>query len=262
LLTGGYIKLFRSLVNWEWYEDINVKTLFIHLLLTVNYEPKQWQGISIEKGQRITSVDNLAKETKLSTMQIRGCLAKLERTGEISIKTTNKFTLITVENYTKFQGEEIENNKRITNEQQTNNKRITTMEESNKNINKNINNIYSVLDNYTSNDELRQALKDFLEMRKKLKKPITDRAFNMLLSELNKLAATDDLKVKLLDQSILHNWQTVYPLKVDKQDKPTAKPNKFHNIIEHDRKTESEMEELAQRRMQQKLKEIQERKNI
>jgi hypothetical protein len=136
------------------------------------------------------------------------------------------------------------------------------MEESNKNINKNINNIYSVLDNYTSNDELRQALKDFLEMRKKLKKPITDRAFNMLLSELNKLAATDDLKVKLLDQSILHNWQTVYPLKVDKQDKPTAKPNKFHNIIEHDRKTESEMEELAQRRMQQKLKEIQERKNI
>jgi hypothetical protein len=107
------------------------------------------------------------------------------------------------------------------------------MEESNKNINKNINNIYSVLDNYTSNDDLRQALKDFLEMRKKIKKPMTDRAFNMFLKKLDELAATDEMKIKLLDQSILHNWQTVYPLKQEqKQDK--SKPNKFHNFEQHD----------------------------
>jgi uncharacterized phage protein (TIGR02220 family) len=269
LLTGGYIKLFRSLVNWEWYEDINVKTLFIHLLLTVNYEPKQWQGISIEKGQRITSVDNLAKETKLSTMQIRGCLAKLERTGEISIKTTNKFTLITVENYTKFQGEEIENNKRITNEQQTNNKRITTMEESNKKDKEsNKNNIYSPVIDYlnskcsTSYKATSSKTKTCIDAR--VNEGFTLEDFQKVIDIKSAEWLNTDMQKYLRPETLFGNKFESYLNQkvVVKQDKPTAKPNKFHNIIEHDRKTESEMEELAQRRMQQKLKEIQERKNI
>ena len=32
MLGSGYIKLYRSLLNWEWYDDINTKTVFLHLL--------------------------------------------------------------------------------------------------------------------------------------------------------------------------------------------------------------------------------------
>ena len=48
-MEQGYIYLHRSLLDWEWYQDINTKTVFLHLLLTVNYQPKKWQGITIER---------------------------------------------------------------------------------------------------------------------------------------------------------------------------------------------------------------------
>ncbi len=99
----GFISLHRSLINWEWYDDANVKVLFIHLLLTVNWEDKVWHGINIKRGSIITSYSKLAKETKLSVKKVRNSLEKLKSTGELAIKTTNKYTLITIVNYNKFQ---------------------------------------------------------------------------------------------------------------------------------------------------------------
>ena len=55
---------------------------------------------------------------------------------------------------------------------------------------------------------------DFLEMRVKIKKPATERAKQLIMSELHKLAPDDeDLKIEILNQSIRNNWQDVYPLK-------------------------------------------------
>lgn len=100
---AGFIKLYRSMLEWEWYGDINVKILFLHLLLKSNYEPKKWQGIEIERGQFVTSIKNLSSEVGLSEKQVRNALNKLKTTGEIEIKTTNKYTLINVVNFNKFQ---------------------------------------------------------------------------------------------------------------------------------------------------------------
>ena len=47
MLEGGFILLHRSILRWEWYGDLNTARLFIHLLLTVNYEPQRWQGIAV-----------------------------------------------------------------------------------------------------------------------------------------------------------------------------------------------------------------------
>ena len=58
------------------------------------------------------------------------------------------------------------------------------------------------------------ALNDFAEMRKKLRKPLTDRALALTLSELEKLAPGDDeKKIAILNQSIQRGWQGVFPLK-------------------------------------------------
>lgn len=67
--------------------------------------------------------------------------------------------------------------------------------------------------NYTENPELLQRLKEFLEMRKAIKKPMTDRAKSELLSKLDKLASTDEEKIAILDQSIFNSWQGVFALK-------------------------------------------------
>lgn len=67
---------------------------------------------------------------------------------------------------------------------------------------------------YTSNEDLILVLNDFLSMRKSIKKPLsTERALNMLLEKLNNLSNNnDEIKIKLLEQSIFKNWLDVFPL--------------------------------------------------
>lgn len=103
MLENGYIKLHRSLLKWEWYDDINVFKLFIHLLLTVNLYDEKWQGKTIKRGTRVTSYSVLSKETNLSMRQVRTALNKLSATQSVTIKTTPKYTVVTVNNYDKFQ---------------------------------------------------------------------------------------------------------------------------------------------------------------
>lgn len=143
----GWISLYRKFVEWEWYKNTNVKTVFLHLLLMANHENKKWQGIEIKKGQRLTSIENIAKETNLSEQNVRTALKKLKSTGEITIKVTNKYSLITIEKYDIYQmynsvtNKQNNNqiNKQLTNNQQTTNKQLTT--NNNDNNDNNVNNI-------------------------------------------------------------------------------------------------------------------------
>lgn len=103
MLGTGYIRLYRSLLNWEWYQDGNTKAVFLHLLLTANYEPQKWQGIVVERGQKITSYNALAHETGLSVQQVRTAVKHLVSTGEITYKAASKYGLVTVKNYDLYQ---------------------------------------------------------------------------------------------------------------------------------------------------------------
>lgn len=102
-MEGNFIVLLRKITEWEWYTDIPTKTLFLHLLLTANYKPKQWQGQVIKRGELITSVSSLSEQTGLTVKQIRRALDNLEKTNEIETIRTNKFTLVKVHNYGKYQ---------------------------------------------------------------------------------------------------------------------------------------------------------------
>lgn len=114
------------MVEWEWYLDDNTFRLFLHLLLNANHESKKWRGTVIDTGQRLTSLGHLAEELRLGVQQIRTSLNKLKSTNELTIKSTNKNTLITIVNWSKYQKEDIKVTSKITNEQQTTNKQLTT----------------------------------------------------------------------------------------------------------------------------------------
>ena len=103
MLENGFVQLHRSILDWEWYGDINTTRLFIHLLLTANYEPKPWKGITIDRGQRVASYGKLAEETGLSIKQIRASIRHLKRTGEVAHTATSKYCLFTVKNYDRYQ---------------------------------------------------------------------------------------------------------------------------------------------------------------
>ncbi|MCY1719583.1 hypothetical protein OU798_04480 [Prolixibacteraceae bacterium Z1-6] len=126
----GWIKLYRILLNWEWYRDSNMVHLLIHLILKANHESRRWQGVLIERGQLLTGRKVLSQETGISLQTIRTCLNRLKSTNEITIKSTNKFSIITICKYESYQATKDEvnqqANQRLTNNQPTANQQLTT----------------------------------------------------------------------------------------------------------------------------------------
>lgn len=136
MLTDGFISLHRSLLNWEWYDNINTKTLFIHLLLTVNWYDEKWRGIEIKRGQRLTSVAKLSSETSLSIQNVRTALANLELTNEITIKASTRNSIITVLQYDFYQTVTNKIASEVTDSQQRANKELTKSQQLINNTNK------------------------------------------------------------------------------------------------------------------------------
>jgi len=102
-MEQGYIKIFRSIIDWEWYSDITTTRLYMHLLLKANYKEKIWKGETIGIGELITSLHNLSVETNLTKDAIRWSFEKLKKTGEITIETTNRYSKIIINNYQNYQ---------------------------------------------------------------------------------------------------------------------------------------------------------------
>lgn len=124
-MSAGYVAVPRGLTSWEWYDDPNTCRLYIHLLLTVNWEPKEWRGITVEAGSRVASISILSKETGLSIQQARTCLDRLKSTGYVTSKNTNKYSVFTVKNWSEMAGDNKQNNKQATSKQQASNNNQT-----------------------------------------------------------------------------------------------------------------------------------------
>lgn len=85
--------------DWEWYESTNVFRLFTHCLLHTNTQNIRYCGREIKAGQFVSSVARISAETGLTESQVRTALKKLKDTGYISTKSTNKYTIYTVNEY-------------------------------------------------------------------------------------------------------------------------------------------------------------------
>lgn len=137
---NGFVKIFRKLKVWGWYKNSPVKDLFIHCLLSANFKDCQWEHQTINAGQFVTSRKHLAEELGFSEQVIRTAIKKLESTREITTKSTNKYTVITVVNWEDYQGDEKISTNNATNEQPTTNQQLTNNQPQMKN-NKNRKNI-------------------------------------------------------------------------------------------------------------------------
>ena len=132
---SGYVKIHRNLLGWGWYHDSTVKSVFLHLLLTASFKPAEWNGRTIRSGQTVTSTQRLADVLGISRQQARTALDKLKATNEITIETTNKYSVITIVNWGGYQDlttfaeqqtKQQTNNQQITNNQPTISQQITS----------------------------------------------------------------------------------------------------------------------------------------
>jgi hypothetical protein len=135
----GWIKIHRQLLEWEWYDDINVTRLFLHILLKANHKSKNYKGEIVKVGEHLTSRDILSKETGLTIRQVRTALTKLKTTNELTIKSSSQGTKIQVVNYEKYQvtTNELTTKRPATDQQTTTNKNVKN-EKNKKNKQKNL----------------------------------------------------------------------------------------------------------------------------
>jgi 23S rRNA A1618 N6-methylase RlmF len=187
----GWIKIHRKFLDWQWFKKPEAVQLFIYMLLKANHKDGNWQGHEIKKGQFITSAQTISNDTKLSLQVVRTLLKKFELTNEIIVKSTNKFTMLTICKYECYQDENNATNKQLTNKQQTSNKQLTT----NKNDKKEKNEKEVILDSW-------------IEYRKSAKKTLTQQSIKSILVKMENY--TNEQCKFVINKSIEQGWQGLF----------------------------------------------------
>lgn len=167
MIDTGWIKLRRKTLEWEWYDHIPTKVLFIHLLLKANYKQSKYQGINIPDGSVVTGRKALSSETGLTEQQVRTALRNLKSTSTITIKKYAKFSVISIVKWDFYQTDNQQNNQLSTSHQPAINQLSTTSKESKKERKEYI----------TANAEC-DLLGDDLEDSKKAKEKRDEEIFN------------------------------------------------------------------------------------
>lgn len=134
---AGWIKIFNKFLLWEWFEKAEMVQLFLYFLLSANYKDNTWRGVKVKRGELLTSREKISKDLGLTERQVRTCLNRLQTTGEITIKATNRYSIITICKYEEYQSDKID--MRPQNDQQTTDRatcETTTLTEEQNNISK------------------------------------------------------------------------------------------------------------------------------
>jgi hypothetical protein len=140
-MNGG-ISLSRKILEWEWYTDANTLRVFLHLILSANWKSSHFRGREIQRGQCITGRVKLARDLKISEREVRTALEHLKMTGEISIETTNQYSVITVVKYSAYQWDgrqsdrqnDQQDDQQTPSDRPTNDRQLATYEKGNKAI--------------------------------------------------------------------------------------------------------------------------------
>lgn len=139
---ANYFKVDRKIVKWEWFTDSNTLTVWIYCLSQANWKPGRFMGHEIPRGSFATSVQHIATDCGLTNRNVRTSLEKLKNSENLTIKTTNKFSLISVVNYSKYQNSDegtdkqsdnpLTNDRQTTDKQTDNNRSIKAFKQDNK----------------------------------------------------------------------------------------------------------------------------------
>ena len=121
-----YLKLYYSLLDWEWYSDTNTFRVFMHLLLTANRTERKIKGGVIKRGEALASQEFLAEATGLSVQNVKTALKNLLSTGEITKRKLGKTNVFTLVNYDKYQASNQIYNRDLTTSQPKANHDLTT----------------------------------------------------------------------------------------------------------------------------------------
>lgn len=247
----GYIRLWRSIADspvWT-CSTANQKVVLITILLHVRWNSIRWDVLgkefTIGPGEIFTSIRKLADMAGVTQRVVRTALDRFESVNFLTRKVTHQGMLISVVNWGKYQGlcdlDDTPSDTKKTLRGHTNDtpkqkndttirKKVIQESKEGKNIIPPISpkggkgGVASLFEKFSGNNqELLSALKEWQEMRKRMKKPLTEKAAELNLNDLQKLSGGDErLMVSIVLQSIKRGWQGFYASKEAKA--PQAAP--------------------------------------
>ena len=196
----GWIKLHTKFLEWEWADDPNMVSLFIHLLLSACYKDCEWHGIKIKRGQFVTSREKLSIQTGISQQSIRTCLQKMQDTGEITKLSTKKYTLITICKYDEYQTKENSDNQ-VINQQSTNNQPTTN--QATETEYKNNRNIY-IKEKERDKEKEKPLAQSFFDDAKLIQEMFTH---SYMIQNFCRELGITEAQCRMYAESILNEWQ-------------------------------------------------------
>ena len=127
-MNDGWIKLYRQSIEKGWLKNHKLWVFWCWCLLKASHKKSSvivgYQQVQLEPGQFIFGRKKAAKELKMSERAIRTCVDFLKNVGNIATKPTNKFSIVTICNWSTYQ--ETEKVKRPATDQQPTNNRPAT----------------------------------------------------------------------------------------------------------------------------------------
>lgn len=127
-MNNGFIVIWRKFLDTSFFTDSYAVHLAITLLMKANHRDKKFtfnnEEIEIKRGQCIVGRKALSLETGIHTSTIYRKLMLLQEVGFLNIKTNNKFSIITICNYSNYQDVKDRNEQQV--EQPANNQRTTS----------------------------------------------------------------------------------------------------------------------------------------
>ncbi len=224
-MNDGYIKLFRkTLDNPVICKDSDHLSVWVYLLLNATHKELDSlfnnQRVTLKPGQLITGRKSISTKLGISESKVQRIIKLFKSEHQIEQQTSNKNRLITILNWTSYQFSEQENEQRVNNKRTASEQRVNT-NKNDKNVKNDKNDkkkecmeLFASFSN--GNEELNEMLNEYYEMRKEIKKPLSERATKMFLSKLKDIAKDEGEMIKILQNSIMNSWQGIFPLEKNK----------------------------------------------
>ena len=124
-MRQGYIKLHRQCLDNGMLKNHKLWVFWSWCLMKASYQDHKqmvgFQEVHLKAGQFIFGRKAAAQDLNMSEQSIRTCKNRLQTVGNLTSKSTNKFTVITVVNWHTYQQQNNSNNQQVTSKQPASN---------------------------------------------------------------------------------------------------------------------------------------------
>ena len=226
-----WIKAYTSLIDWEFFFDPLILRTWIYLLMKANIKDMVLKdGVTVKRGQLVTSLSELSRDLRMSVKQMRRVLGALKTAGYVTSKWASKYSIITICEYNIYQsanGMKRQADGQADGQQNKNNiedKEISTnvdippivppgpeppgLKKKKKETKK-----YS----FVVAPEYEAAFTAWLEYKHQRKQTYkSDASLKVCYNKLVKLSGNNpDIAMAIVEQSMANNWAGLFPLKPD-----------------------------------------------